>query len=120
MVPVTRDLRPLEGQERYVSLHKGPGGELRSDKQNKLLWGWIYRFICDETGNDPMTVHVAMKREAVRQGVLDPQYILVGSTLLETEPTTKVDIEAFSRFVTFVKHFSAHDLGIVIPDPEDI
>ena len=67
-----------------------------------------------------MTVHVAMKREAVRQGVLDPQFILVGSMLLETEPSTKVDIEAFSRFVDFVKHFAAHDLGIVIPSPEDI
>lgn len=96
------------GREVWVSLHNQPAPFIRSDQQNKYLWGVVYAYISAETGNDPETIHYALKREAVRTGILDPEYVLLWDRLVEAEPTTKVDSEQFSRYVTWVRHEAEH------------
>lgn len=117
LVPkVAERLAAHEGREVWVEVHKGPAAGLRSNSGNAYLWGHLYRTISEETGNDPQTIHLALKRLAVEQGVLEPQYVLLGDKLIEGEPTTRVDEDAFLRYVSWVKHYALHDLGIVIPE----
>jgi hypothetical protein len=84
----------------------------------------VYGTIANETGNDPETIHVALKREAVRIGVLEPMYILLGDKLFEDEPSTVVEQEQFSRYVTWIKEGCATGslIGsvLVIPDSEEV
>jgi hypothetical protein len=68
----------------------------------------VYGTLAAETGNDPETIHIGLKREAVRVGVLEPQYILMGSTLLEGEPTTVVEDELFWKYTNWVRELAEH------------
>ena len=110
--------RRYVGRAVWISLHDEPAVGLRSEKANKYLWGVVYRTICEETGNDPESIHYGLKREAIRQGILEPEYILLGDHLIEADPTTRTDPDTFSRYVTWVKHIAVHELGIVVPESE--
>jgi hypothetical protein len=68
----------------------------------------VYATLANETGNDPETIHIGLKREAVRVGILEPQFILMGSTLLEQEPTTVVEDEQFWKYVNWVRELAEH------------
>lgn len=122
LIPVygSERLKRWRGKEAWISLHKSPAGEIRSDKSNRFLWAGVYGTIASETGNDPETIHYALKREAVRVGVLEPQYVLMGDKLFEDEPTTKVEQEAWSRYVDWIKEGCATGslMGMVIVLPE--
>ena len=85
----------------WVSLHERPWS-LRSDKSNRFLWSAIYGPIAEATGSDPDTCHEGLKREAVRLGILDPQYVLIGTKLFEGDPTTKQEQEDFSSYVRWI------------------
>jgi hypothetical protein len=91
----------VRGRRVFITLHQKPFS-LRSDKSNRFLWPAVYGPIAAATGSDPDTVHEGLKREAVRVGVLEPQYILLGNKLFEGEPTTKVEQEAFTRYVLWI------------------
>jgi len=111
----------FRGKRVFVSLHNKPLF-MRGPKANSYLWAVLYRAIADATGNDPDTVHQACKREAVRVGVLEPQYILSGSKLLEVEPTTVTDQEAHSNYCSWLKagciHGDLFGMQIEIPETE--
>jgi hypothetical protein len=104
------------GKDIWVELHEGPTESLRSSDSNKYLWGKLYRAICDETGNDPETIHLALKREAVRVGVLEPEYVQIGDHTLEADPTTRTDQATFDRYLRWVEDFALHKLGIHMED----
>ena len=57
---------------------------------------------------------------AVRVGVLEPQYVLMGDKLFEGDPTTVVEQEQFSRYINWVKEgcLSGTLVGQVIVIPE--
>ena len=120
LVPINAPERlvRLRGKERWVSLHEQPSLGLRSNEANAYLWGVVYAEIARSTGADPGSVHYGLKREAVRQGILEPQYVLLGEKLVEDDPTTRTEAETFGKYVDWVRHFAFHDLGIVIPEPE--
>ena len=113
--------RTLRWRERevWVSLHKDAAPSIRNNGANRLLW-LIYGEIAAATGNDPDTIHQALKREAVRVGILEPQYVLMGSQLLEGEPTTVVDQEQFSKYLDWIKAGCLHGdlVGMRIQLPE--
>jgi hypothetical protein len=75
-----------------------------------------YRAICDATGNDPESVHWGLKREAVRVGILPPEYITIGDQLIEAEPTTVTDSETFSRYVAWVVDWARTKLGVHVEE----
>jgi len=104
------------GKDVFVSIHEKPSIGLRSDQQNKYLWSVCYGTIAAETGNDPSSIHYGLKREAVRQGVLEPEFVLLGDKLIEADPTTRTDTETFSRYVDWLRHYALHDLNILIPE----
>lgn len=115
--PVDRErLHRYVGRDVWVEVHKEPTPGIRSLDANKFLWGVVYREICEATGNDPESVHWGLKREAVRVGVLAPEYITLGDQLIEAEPTTVVDSEAFSRYVSWVIDFARTKLGVHVEE----
>lgn len=95
------------GRDVWVSVHERPTTQ-RGQGANRYLWGVVYATLAAETGNDPETIHLGLKREAVRVGVLEPQFILMGSTLLEGEPTTVTEDETFWNYVNWVRELAEH------------
>jgi hypothetical protein len=115
LVPVHPErTRRYAGREVWVSIHEKPAFQ-RSGQSNRLLWA-IYNEIAEETGNDPQTVHEALKREAVRVGILEAHYVLMGNQLFEGEPTTVVDQEQHSKYISWIKDgcASGHLVGMRI------
>ena len=104
------------GRDIWVEVHKEPTPGIRSNDQNRYYWGVVIRAICEATGNDPASAHYGLKAEAVRVGVLEPEYITVGDQLLPAEPTTVVDSEAFSRYVEWVIDFARTKLGVHVEE----
>ncbi len=113
-------LRRWRGKEAWVEIHRDPAPRIRSSNSNRFLWSGIYGAIAAETGNDPETIHLALKREAVRVGVLEPQYVLMGDKLFEDEPSTVVEQEQFSKYMDWIKEGCATGklLGMVVVLPE--
>lgn len=111
--PVDRErLHQYVGRDVWVSLHKDPSPGTRSSDSNRHYWGVVVRGICEETGNDPESVHYGLKREAVRLGILEPEYLLIGDQLVPAEPTTVTDSETFSRYVSWVIDWAREKLGL--------
>jgi hypothetical protein len=111
------------GKEVWVEVHADPAPNIRGAGSNSYLWAVVYRAIADETGNDVNAIHYAMKREAVRVGILPAEYILAGTALLETEPTTKQDSEVFWKYVGWLREGAETGsmFGVVfhIPEPNE-
>lgn len=106
----------VSGKEVWGEYHLHPTVGLRTLDSNRWYWGVVLRAICEETGNDPESVHWGLKREAVRVGVLEPEYITIGDQLIEAEPTTVTDSETFSRYVQWVVDFARTKLDVHIED----
>ena len=104
------------GRDVWVSIHQEASPGVRSSDANRYYWGVVVRAICEETGSDPESCHYGLKREAVRLGILDPCYILLGDELLEVEPTTVTDVEAFSRYVNWVVDWARTKLDVHVED----
>ena len=96
------------GSAVWVTLHRKAAPEIRGSGANRYLWGVVYAELAAETGNDPESIHLGLKREAVKKGILEPEYILMGSNLLEGEPTTVQDSEIFWNYVNWVRHEAEH------------
>ena len=109
-------LRRLAGHDVWFSVYENPSPGIRSNDQNRYYWGVVLRAICEETGNDPESCHYGLKREAVRVGVLEPEYLSIGDQLVEAEPTTVTDSETFSRYVAWVVDWARTKLDIHIED----
>jgi hypothetical protein len=112
------------GKDRWVSLHEAPTLIKRSDSANAYLWGVVYKRISEETGNDPDSIHYGLKREALRIGILDPQYIMLGDRLVEDNPTTVTDSDTFWAYVNWIRQGAEHgDLigrQFHIPEPNEL
>jgi hypothetical protein len=109
IVPVhaQRTLRRA-GREVWVSIHDKPTIGTRSSAANSYLWAGVYGKIAEETGNDPDSIHYGLKREALKRGILDPQFIALGDRLIEDDPTTVTDPDTFSRYVDWIRHEAEH------------
>lgn len=115
--PVDRQrLHRYVGRDVWFSIHDKPAPGLRSLDQNRFYWGVVLRAICEETGNDPESCHYGLKAEALRVGVLPPEYICVGDQLLPADPTTVTDSETFSRYVAWVVDWARTKLDVHIEE----
>ena len=115
--PVDRErLRQYVGRDIWFSIHKNPTPGLRSSDQNRFYWGVVIRAICEATGNDPASAHYGLKAEAVRVGILEPEFITIGDQLLPADPTTVTDSETFSRYVEWVIDWARTKLDVHIEE----
>lgn len=104
------------GKDVWVSIHEQPTVGLRSLDSNRYYWKACVQRICEETGNDPETVHLALKAEALRVGVLPVEYVCIGDQLLPAEPTTVQDSETFSKYVQWVIDWARTKLDVHIEE----
>ena len=128
---VSRGIFLPDNMERYalwLKAHEGKRVQVgvrgdrptRSNQGNRYLWGVCYAIVAGDTGNDPESVHLALKREALRLGILPPVYLHLGDRVIETEPTTVVPADVFSTYVDWVRSYSATELGIAIPTAQEV
>lgn len=104
----------LEG--RPIELSLGRLRHNRSLKANAYMWA-IYRLIAQETGNDEDTIHKTMK------GMFLPLEDLVlpnGETVKTLGSTRGLDTVAFGEFIERIKAFAAQELGIRVPEPDEL
>lgn len=111
------------GRDVWMEAHKNPSPVIRGTGSNAYLWAVVYRAVCEETGNDPDSLHYGLKREAVRVGILPPEFTVAGTALLEAEPTTKQEDKVFWRYVNWIREGAETGsmFGVVfhIPEPNE-
>ena len=86
----------------------------RSLSQNALYWKWI-GIIANETGNDNDMLHEFFKRK-----FLTPMTFHVGGEQFEHRTTTKLPTDQFSAYMDKVNAFAGAELGIMLPQPEEL
>ena len=89
--------------------------EVRSYPQNRLYWMWI-GCICDETGGDKEGVH----RELGEMFLPKTKTRGMGEIYDVPLSTTKLNTLEFKNYLDRVQVFSSSELGIILPNPEDL
>lgn len=86
--------------------------EWRSLEQNRYYW-LIVGVIAQETGNDPDSVH-----EALKQKFLIPDEISFMGEKVLYRSTTRLDTKAMSEYLDKVHALATQELGILLPVPD--
>ena len=86
----------------------------RSLSQLALYWMWI-EVIAKETGNDNDMLH-----EFVKAKFLTPVTHEVFGETFHQRTTTKLPIDEMSQFMEKVNAFAGAELGILLPQPEEL
>jgi len=87
--------------------------EWRSLEQNRYYW-LIVGVIAQETGNDPDSVH-----EALKQKFLIPDEISFMGEKVLYRSTTRLDTKAMSEYLDKVHALATQELGILLPVPDE-
>lgn len=88
---------------------------IRSIQQNRLYWLWI-ACICDETGGDKDSVH----DELGEMFLPKKQFKAITQIVEKPVSTTTLDTLEFTRYLGHVQIFASSELGIILPNPEDL
>ena len=89
--------------------------EMRSIPQNRLYWLWI-SCIMSETGNDKADLHKFFSEKYLPKNISE----VFGEQVLKTVSTTILDTKQFADYLERVQQFANAELGIVLPNPEDL
>lgn len=106
-------LYTLNGQEVEVTVAKK--GRKRSERQNKYLWGVVYKLLSDYFGYTSEEMHELMKQKFAPK-----KEVKIGNemTLIPCS-TTELLTTNFNEYLELIKQFGAEN-NIIIPDPEKI
>jgi len=88
-------------------------GKLRSLAQNRYYWGVVIKMIADEIGEDPETVHEAMKFKFLATENPDLQIQIVRST-------TDLTIFEVRDYWEKIQRWASEFLNCIIPDPNQV
>jgi hypothetical protein len=102
-----------EGKKYSVSISQKR--EIRTLPQNKLYWLWI-ACICDETGNDKDTLHEFFKMKFLEGGFVE----LFNDSFWMNGSTKRLNTKQFTNYLDLIQGFASAELGIVLPNPEDL
>ena len=89
--------------------------ENRTLDQNALYWLWL-TCIEQETGNSKEDIHYYCKDNFLPKKEMQ----IAGEVVYIPESTTKKDTKQFSDYMNKVQVFAASELGIILPDPQDL
>lgn len=89
--------------------------EIRSLPQNRLYWLWL-SCIMSETGNDKTDLHKFFSEKYLPKNIAE----VFGEQILKTVSTTILDTKQFTDYLDRVQQFANTELGIVLPNPEDL
>jgi hypothetical protein len=106
-------LRTRSGKEVEVSLSRPV--RVRSDRQNRYLWGVIYKILADDTGHTPEDIHAYLK-----DILLPRKFVTLGGVEREIAKSTKeLEPQEFEKYAEQIRAWAASDLGIRIPLPNE-
>ena len=87
----------------------------RSIDQNAYYW-LILTCIMQESGQDKDSLHYYFRSQYL--GMYER--ICFGSVITEPKSTTELDSKQFTQYIEEIRIFAATELGITIPNPEDL
>lgn len=101
---------PSKKWEIYIKQTK----DTRSQKQNRYLWGVVYKLLQEETGNDPEDLHDYFLGEYFGWESVD---VMGSDTLRPKRRSKSLPTSDFFEFVEFIRRRAAEN-GYFIPDPD--
>jgi len=91
------------------------GGKPKSKAQQSYYWAVIVQMISDDTGNDPESVHSALKMM-----FLPRQFVSLGEKGIEVAKSTKeLSTSEAEDYYMRCRVFAGDTLGITIPNPNE-
>ena len=91
----------------------------RSKHQNNFYWKCVVGLIAAETGNTSDEIHELMKSIFLKRIV----YILTKSGVQEkasVRSTTELTTKEFEEYLESIRRWSAQELGVIIPEPNEV
>ena len=121
-------LYTLEGNDLSVVVRKWRKD--RSNLQNSYLWGVVYDGLHKWSGNDPDSIHSAMKMRFLRKWIVmrtwtgeyddDHQKVFVEREIETVGSTRKLNTVEFNDYCNKIKTMASMDYGVFIPDPNQV
>lgn len=102
-------LSGLEGKE--IELTVEPIRKHRSNNQNAYYWGVVIELLCGHTGYTSNEMHDALRMLFLMDRRINPPRI---------KSTTSLDTKEFEEYLTNIRQWASLDLGVYIPDPNEI
>lgn len=103
-------LSKLEGKRFELVLRQEKSK--RSDQQNRYMWGVVYEILSEHTGYTPEEIHAIMKFKFLRiRDERNNEYV---------RSTTKLNTAEMENYLDKIKKWAAQDLGVFIPDPNEV
>lgn len=87
----------------------------RSIPQNKLYWLWL-TCIMNETGNDKVDLHKFFSEKFLPHNIKE----VFGAQVEQAISTTILNTLQFTHYLERIQQFANTELGIVLPNPEDL
>ena len=107
-------LQELDLKKVYICTLKKETNK-RTIDQNSLYWLWL-TCISQETGQDKNDLHLLFK-----QMFLPRKEVIIGLQVYRIETSTKdLNTFEFKQYLDKIQIFTASELGITLPDPEDL
>jgi hypothetical protein len=108
------ELRGLEGKDCIISLSEYKS--IRSNNQNRYYWGVVIKILSEHTGYFADELH-----EALRERFLNYKSLTLGGEDIPIKrSTTKLKTSEFEDYLSKIKVWAARDMGVTIPDPNEI
>ncbi len=107
-------LQSLDLKKVYICTLKKENNK-RTIDQNSLYWLWL-TCIEQEIGQDKNDLHLLFK-----QMFLPRKEVIIGLQIYHIETSTKdLNTFEFKQYLDKIQIFTASELGITLPDPEDL
>lgn len=110
--PIKNYIRSLDGRVN-VSITKW--NDVRSNQQNRYLWGVCYYMISEELGYTADEIH-----ELCKEMFLKTWIMVNGKELPTTVSTTKLTTVGFMEYVSKIVIWASTELGLRIPEPHEV
>lgn len=116
---LNRRIGQLEGKQVKANFTIEHG--IRSNQQNKYLWGVVYKMIGDELGEDDLQVVHYQMCVMFHYKLIKTWDENTGMTVMAKVPdeTSSLTTTEFSQYVEKIRRWAASFLGLNIPDPNE-
>ena len=104
-----------ESEGKFVRLTVKVARHTRSERQNSYLWGIVYKYIADYTGDTTEDTHEAMKYLFLPRQFTKFQ----GKDVPVEKSTTRLSTKEFEEYLDRVRSWAASELNVVIPLPNE-